>query len=64
MIKWVVMPDWLAPWITPGVVIALFVWLRIDIRDLRTDVRDVRDRLARLEGRIDGWQDQQRPPVA
>ena len=58
------MPDWLAPWITPGVVIAFFVWLRIDIRDLRTDVRDVRDRLARLEGRIDGWQDQQRPPVA
>ena len=47
-----------------GVVIALFVWLRIDIRDLRTDVRDVRDRLARLEGRIDGSQDQQRPPVA
>lgn len=58
------MLDWLAPWITHGVVIALFVWLRIDIRDLRTDVRDVRDRLARLEGRIDGWQDQQRPPVA
>ena len=58
------MPDWLAPWITPSVVIARLVWLRIDIRDLHTDVRDVRDRLARLEGRIDGWQDQQRPPVA
>ena len=55
------MPDWLQPWLTPGLLIALFAWLRADVRDLRADVRDLRDRLSRLEGRIDGWQDRRHP---
>ena len=77
-------------WLTPALVIALFVWLkrdiagvearlskridsvetgigvlraevRADIGSLRADVAAVRDRVARLEGRLDGWQDQRHP---
>ena len=58
------MLDWLQPWITPGLLIALFAWLRADLREIRGDVKDLRDRLSRLEGRIDGWQDQRHPAPA
>lgn len=58
------MPDWLTPWLTPGLLVALFAWLRADVREIRADVRDLRDRLSRLEGRIDGWQDQRHPAAA
>ena len=37
--------------------------LRRDIADVRADVVDVRDRVSRVEGRIDGWQDQRHPPA-
>ncbi len=33
------MPDWLQPWVTPGLLIALFAWLRADVREIRGDVR-------------------------
>ena len=62
------MPDWLMPWLTPGLLIALFAWLRADMREMRRDIRDlagrVQDlasRVSRLEGRIDGWQDHRHP---
>ena len=55
----------IAPWITPAIVVALFVWLRSDIRDLRRDLttrldsldkrlRAVEAGLAELRGRFDG----------
>ena len=55
------MLDQLAPWITPAIVLALFVWLRSDIRDLRhelgemrRDLKAVETGLAELRGRFDG----------
>ena len=53
----------LAPWITPAIVIALFVWLRADIRDLRRDVGDLRERMARLEGLFEGFTKRERDPA-
>ena len=51
----------LSPWITPAIVLALFVWLRSDIRDLRRelgemrrDLKAVETGLAELRGRFDG----------
>ena len=62
------MPDWLAPWLTPGLLVALFTWLRADMREMRRDIRDITARVqdlashvSRLDGRIDGWQDHHRP---
>ena len=65
------MPEWL----TPALLIALFAWLRrdmgvfrrevrADLADVRRDLADVRDRVSRLGGRIDGWQDRLHPPAA
>ena len=53
-----------SPWITPAMVLALFIWLRSDIRDLRRDLtarlhgldgrlRAVKTGLAELRGRLD-----------
>lgn len=53
-----------APWLTPALLIALFAWLRADISALRRELQGVSgrvdalaERLARLEGGIEGWQD-------
>lgn len=32
----------LSPWITPALLIGLFAWMRIDIRDLRRDLHALR----------------------
>ncbi|MCY4507530.1 MAG: hypothetical protein OXG35_11300 [Acidobacteria bacterium] len=59
------MPE-LAPWLTPAPVIALFVWLRTDVRELRREMNsrfdeagrqigDMRERMARLEGALEGF---------
>ena len=32
----------LSPWITPALLIGLFAWMRIDIRDLRRDLNALR----------------------
>ena len=74
----------LAPWITPALLIGLFAWMRIDIRDLRRDLNalrtdmnkrfdnvndgmnkrfdnvngelaDQRERMAKLEGALEGF---------
>ena len=55
----------ITPWITPAVVLALFVWLRSNIRDLRREMHEMRrdldarlraveTGLAELRGRFDG----------
>ena len=59
------MPE-LAPWLTPALVIALFAWLRTDVRELRREMNsrfdeagreigDLRERMARLEGALEGF---------
>jgi len=56
----------IAPWLTPALVIALGAWLRADLRDLRRDVNkrfddvvrdiaDLRERMAKLEGALEGF---------
>ena len=42
--------DAVAPWLTPALLVALFAWLRLDIRELR---RDLSLRIDRTEKRID-----------
>ena len=42
--------DAIAPWLTPALLVALFAWLRLDIRELR---RDLNLRIDRTEKRID-----------
>ncbi len=55
----------ISPWITPAITLALFGWLivairslrreqREDMREVRKDFGEVRDRLSRLEGYIAG----------
>ena len=56
----------IAPWLTPALVIALFAWLRTDVRELRREMNsrfdeagrqigDLRERMARLEGALEGF---------
>ena len=56
----------LAPWRTPALVIALFAWLRTDVRELRREMNsrfdeagrqigNLRERMARLEGALEGF---------
>ncbi len=63
------MLEQISPWITPAIVLALFIWLRFDIRDLRRDLtarldgldgrlRAVETGLAELRGRLDGMDGQ------
>lgn len=47
----------LAPWITPALIVALFLWLRADIRDLR---RDLSARMDGLDRRFDGLEERLR----
>ena len=70
----------LVPWLTPALVIALFAWLRADLRELRREMNsrfndvngrfddmnnridengrqigDLRERMAKLEGALEGF---------
>ena len=72
--------DGITPWITPALLVALFAWLRLDMREQRREVReeirglnkrfdevskrfdqvqhelgDLRERMAKLEGSLDGF---------
>ena len=58
--------DAIAPWLTPALLVALFAWLRNDIRELRRelsgridalskDVAELRERMAKLEGALEGF---------
>jgi uncharacterized protein YceH (UPF0502 family) len=58
--------DVIAPWLTPALLVALFAWLRNDVRELRRelsgridalskDVAELRERMAKLEGSLDGF---------
>ena len=42
----------ITPWLTPALLVALFVWLRLDIRDLR---RELNQRIDKTEKRIDDF---------
>ena len=42
--------DAVAPWITPALLVALFAWLRLDMREQR---REVRDEIRGLNKRFD-----------
>ncbi len=42
----------LAPWITPAVVIALFVWLRADIKGLETRLGGLERDVAEMKGKL------------
>ena len=58
--------DGIGPWLTPALLIALFASLRNDVRELRRDltgridalakdVAELRERLAKLEGALEGF---------
>ncbi len=58
--------DGIRPWLTPALLIALFAWLRNDVRELRRDlsgridalakdVAELRERRAKLEGALEGF---------
>ena len=58
--------DAIAPWLTPALLVALFAWLRNDVRELRRelggriealakDVAELRERMAKLEGALEGF---------
>ena len=44
--------DAIAPWLTPALLVALFAWLRLDIREMR---RDLNDRIDKTGKRIDDF---------
>ena len=70
----------LTPWLTPALLVALFTWLRFDLReqcwefngridglnkrfddvnkrfdDVNRELTDLRERMAKLEGSLDGF---------
>ena len=67
----------LTPWLTPALLVALFTWLRFDLRaqrrelneridgltkrfdkrfdDVNRELADLRERMAKLEGSLDGF---------
>ena len=52
----------ITPWLTPALVVALGAWLRADLQgvnkrlDLVTkEIGDLRERMARLEGALEGF---------
>ncbi len=58
--------DVVAPWLTPALVIALFAWLRSELISrtdkldkrfdgVTRDIADLRERMARLEGALEGF---------
>ena len=65
--------DALTPWLTPALLVALFTWLRFDMREQRRELNgridalnkrfddvsrelaDLRERMARLEGALEGF---------
>ena len=54
--------DAITPWLTPALLVALFAWLRNDVRELRhelaslaKDVAELRERMAKLEGALEGF---------
>ena len=52
-------------WITPAILIGGFLFSYRQIGELRRDVGDVRERLAKLEGLFEGFTKRVRPqPVA
>ena len=58
------MLEQVTPWITPAIVLALFVWLRSDIRDLRREMsetrRDLTSRMDGLSSRMDSFDERLR----
>ena len=54
----------LEPWITPAILIGGFLFLYRQIGELRRDVGDVRERLAKLEGLFEGFTKRGRPEPA
>ena len=51
-------------WITPAILIGGFLFLYRQIGELRRDVGDVRERLAKLEGLFEGFTKRARPEPA
>ena len=60
------MMEVVAPWLTPALVIALFAWLRSELISrtdkldkrfdgVARDIADLRERMARLEGALEGF---------
>ena len=58
--------DGIGPWLTLALLIALLAWLRNDVRELRRDlsgridalakdVAELRERMAKLEGALEGF---------
>ncbi|MCY4506326.1 MAG: hypothetical protein OXG35_05125 [Acidobacteria bacterium] len=42
------------PWLTPALIVALAVWLRSDLRDIRQEIRDLRRDFSNLAERVAG----------
>ena len=52
----------ITPWLTPALVIALVAWLRSDLQGVNKrldlvskEIGDLRERMARLEGALEGF---------
>ena len=51
-------------WLTPAILIGGFLFLYRQVGELRRDVGDVRERLAKLEGLFEGFTKRGRPEPA